>query len=203
MKNLRYLYSAAMLIILAVLATPSVAQSDNQSLGEYARTIKKPKSEAKSSSKVYDNDNLPGGGTISVVGSTGSDPGAAAAKSEDQGADKSDAKSTEPQLKAGQSAQERQKALDAWKGRLDEQKDKITAISHELDLLQREYRLNASEFYANTANRVQHPYGFAQDDAKYKQQIADKQKELEDAQAKLADMQDTARKAGAPNSVSE
>lgn len=214
MKDTRYFYwSAAMLIVLVASATPLTAQSENQSLGEYARTIKKTKSgsSANASSKVYDNDNLPADGTVSVVGNAAPDS-SSTPKTEDQDhakdstaqtAEKSEAKTSAPELKPGQSADERRKALDVWKGKLDEQKEKIAAISHELDLLQREYRLQAAEFYSNTANRIQHPYGFAQDDAKYKQQIADKQKELEDAQAKLEDMQETGRKAGAPNSVTE
>lgn len=203
---------AAMVMLLAATAMPLAAQSDNQPLGDYARTVKKTKtgSSAKIPSKVYDNDNLPGQGTISVVGNDSDAPSTAKTEQDEQAknssgnpAQKSDAKAPEPQIKPGQSAEERKKALEGWKNKLDEQKDKIAGISHELDLLQREYRLKAAEFYSNTANRVEHPYGFADDDAKYKQQIADKQKELDAAQEKLSDMLDTARKEGAPNSVIE
>lgn len=229
MKNTRYFsWSAAVIIVLAASWMPLAAQSDNQPLGDYARTMRKTKggSSRNASPKVYDNDNLPDG-TVSVVGNpepearsipkteeqdqakdTATNTGDKTAdktgeKSEEKTPHKADGKSVEPQIQPGQTAEERQKALQGWKEKIDEQKEKIAAVSHELDLLQREYRLKAAEFYSNTANRVQHPYGFADDDAKYKQQIADKQKELEDAQTKLDEMQETGRKAGAPNSVNE
>jgi hypothetical protein len=226
MKKTGYFFGpAAAFIVLAASVMPVAAQSDNQPLGDYARTVRKTKDGSSSNAypKVYDNDNLPDG-TVSVVGNAGPEASSGAkneaqdaeqskdssVKSEDKTADKGDksgdkseAKSTGPQIQPGQSAEQRQKALDASKAKLDDQKEKIAAISHELDLLQREYRLKSAEFYANTANRVQHPYGFADDDAKYKQQIADKQKELDDAKAKLDDMQETTRKSGAPNSVTE
>ena len=219
MKNTGYFFGpAAAIIVLAASVMPLAAQSDNQPLGDYARTVRKTKgrSASKANPKVYDNDNLPDG-TVSVVGSSAPEASSGAkneaqdpeqskdssAKSEGKAADKSEGKSTEPKIQPGQSAEERQKALDASKTKLDDQKERIAAISHELDLLQREYRLKSAEFYANTANRVQHPNGFADDDAKYKQQIADKQKELDDAKAKLDELQETARKSGAPNSVAE
>ena len=213
MKHTRYLYAAAAVALLfASTALPSLAQSENQSLGAYARSVRKPKngSSANASPKVYDNDNLPAEAAISVVGSSDDASSAPKPQAGEQAkdpsanpAEPSDAKKSDSQIKPGQSVEERQKALEAWKGKLDEQKEKVAGVSHELDLLEREYRLKAAEFYSNTANRVQHPYGFADEDAKYKQQIADKHKELEDAQGKLSDMQEDARKEGAPNSVTE
>lgn len=225
MKNTGYVsWPAAAIIVLAASVMPVAAQSNNQPLGDYARTVRKTKrgSNTSASPKVFDNDNLPEG-TVSVVGN--SEPQASPApkteaeapepskdssiKPEDKTADKADkgdkgeAKSKDPEILPGQSAEERHKALEATKAKLDDEKEKIAAISHELDLLQREYRLKSAEFYANPANRIQHPYGFADDDAKYKQQIADKQKELDAAKAKLEEMQETARKSGAPNSVTE
>lgn len=203
-------------IVLSLVATNIVAaQSQTQPLGDYARAVKKGKRppDAKTAPKVYDNDNLPASTSISVVGdSSSSDQKNGDSQDQDKAKnpdgtkkqdDSSGEKKPEPKLKEGQSAEERQKALDHWKDKLGEQKDKISLVSRELDVLQRERQLKFAEFYSDTARRTQNPNGFVDEDAKYKQQIADKQKQLDDAKGKLNDMQDDARKSGAPNSVIE
>jgi len=213
--NRVFRFSLTALLFVSVCAGASVAQSSQESLGDYARAVKRSKGAPATpdQKKVYDNDNMPTSSSISVVGSA---PAAAAADatpaepSKDAsstaqpaaGGDKKD-EQKDPEIKAGQSASDRKEALDSWKEKLNAQSDKISGLSHELDLLQREYRVKSSEFYSNTANRAQNPTGFAKDDADYKQKIADKQKELDDAKAKLSEMQDDARKAGAPGSVTD
>ncbi len=216
--NRVFRFSLTALVFLSICAGVSLAQSTQESLGDYARTIKKSKgiTSTPDQKKVYDNDNMPTTSSISVVGNTAAAP--ADASSTDQakdanasapaapGDDKKDANKEDkkdPELKAGQSASDRKAALDAWKEKLGAQSEKISGLSHELDLMQREYRVKSAEFYSNTANRAQNPTGFAKDDADYKQKIADKQKELDDAKAKLSTMQDDARKAGAPTSVTD
>jgi len=186
--------------------------SQNQSLGDYARNIKKakPAPDSKTTSKVYDNDNLPSNTSISIVGNSKPDASSDANKGDkpDQATNpddsaKKDEKKDENPLKPGQSADERQQALNEWKDKLAAQKDKISLLSRELDVLQREHNIKAAEFYADTARRTQNPNGFIDDDNKYKKEIADKQKLLDDAKGKLSDMQDEARKSGAPNSITE
>jgi hypothetical protein len=162
---------------------------------------------------VYDNDNLPANTSISVVGNA-SESAADQKKDGDVEQDKnsdgtarqdgaSGEKKADPQLKSGQSAEDRQKALDFWKGKLDGQKDKVSLLSREVDVLQRERQMKYAQFYTDGARRAQDPNGFSTEDAKYKQEIADKQKQLDDAKSKLNDMQDEARKSGAPNAVTE
>lgn len=205
------------LLLIAVMAflvwgATAVAQHNSQSLGAYARSIRRSKPEVPASSapKVYDNDNMPEDSSISVVGSDDSssagdqttdqpktDDNTAAAK------DQKDKKDKLPQITPGQFTEDRQKAFDAWKDKLNQQKEKIAQISKELDLLQREYRVKAAEFYADTAQRAQNPTAFAKEDADYKKRIGDKQQSLKDAQSKLSDLQDEARRQGAPNSVIE
>lgn len=212
--NRVFRFSLIALLFVSVCAGVAVAQTSQESLGDYARAIKKSKGAPAmpAQKKVYDNDNMPATSSISVVGSAPSAPAtdaAAAAQPKDASApaqaagdDKKDEKK-DPEIKAGQSASDRKQAVDAWKQKLDGQSGKVAGLAHELDLLQREYRVKSSEFYANTANRAQNPTGFAKDDADYKQKIADKQKELDAAKAKLSEMQDDARKDGAPNSVTD
>ena len=70
-------------------------------------------------------------------------------------------------------------------------------------MLQREYQIRAAAMYADAGNRMRNSGDWDKQDAQYKQQIADKQKALDDAKQKLEDMQEDARKAGVPASVSE
>lgn len=204
-------------IVFVSCGSAAFGQAASQSLGDYARSIKKSKPASDSASKpvVYDNDNLPTAGPVSVVGkpSESSDAVKADKAKDEKTSDKAgeakdgaaDAKKgkDEPQIKPGQSADDRKQAFDAWKQKLDDQKEKVNLLSRELEVLQREYRVKASEWYADTAGRAQNPAGFAQTDAEYKGKIADKQQAVDAAKAKLSDMQDEARKAGAPNSVTE
>ena len=213
MKRVFSLLLAGIVISVAA-STITAAQSQPSSLGDYARAVRKTKPKTPPAAKSYDNDNLPNDGTLSVVGKA-SEPAVEAGKdnAKDKAAeakanpdDKSDAqKKAEKsgQINPGQSPEDRQKAFDVWKQKIDAQKNKISLLSRELDVLQREERLKQSEFYADTATRVRNPNGFADEDAKYKQQIADKQKAVDEAKAKLTDLQDEARKTGVPNSVAE
>lgn len=207
----RSIYSIAVLAIALATSAMVSAQSQSQPLGDYARAVKKAKgsTQAKQAGKVYDNDNMPKATSPSIVGDSSApaadqnnDPSKnpdGTPKQDAQSADKKD----EPKLKAGQSADERQKALDAWKDKLAGEQDKIGKMSHELELVQREYQVKQAEFWANTAERAQNPSAFREQDDKFKQEITDKQKLLDDEKTKLGEMQDDARKAGAPNSVVE
>ena len=204
------------IVLIAAASNMASGQAQQQPLGDYARAVKRTKAPAaKTAAKVYDNDNLPPAASINVAGN---DAKPASDQKDDAKQDQDTPKNPEEtakqeapagekkpeaQLKAGQSAEDRQKALDAVKEKLAGQKDKISLLSRELDVLQREHQLKAAEFYANTARRTQNPNGFQSEDAKYKEQIADKQKQLDEAKGKLSGMEDEAHKAGAPNSITQ
>ena len=208
------------LVVSSALVVSSGAQSQNQSLGEYARGVKKtkPAQASPAKPKVYDNENLPTGATLSVVGTASQDANPVDAKVETKAdanaksadpskvapkANGADEKKQEAQIKPGQSLEDRKQALDAWQKKLDGLKDKVSLASRELDVLQREYQLKVSEFYSDATHRVQNPNALFDEDSKYKQQIADKQKAVDDAKSQLTDMQDEARRAGAPSSITE
>ena len=216
MKRVFFAWLTVMVIGVAVSGIAG-AQSQQPSLGDYARAVKKTQSPQKGPTKVvYDNDNMPSSSSLSVVGQ---EPAADQDKDKDadsQGKDsdkagdgkdtdeKSAADKKKPaELKPGQAAEERQKALEAWKSKLDDQKKQVSLLSRELDVLQREHDIKATEFNGNVALKVQDPSAFAPVDAKYKVQIAEKQKALDAAKTKLTEMQEEARKSGAPNSVTE
>ena len=208
-----WLATIAGFVLTSILSSVSMqAQSpQSPSLGDYARSVKKNKPEAKkTASKVYDNDTLPRDSSLSVVGS----PSEASLNADKEKSPESTANADEKakakkkaeesaQIKPGQSPEERQKAIDSWKQKLDDQKAKVDLLSRELNVLTREHQIKTCEFYANTALRVQNPNAFEEEDAKYKKDIAEKQKSVDDAKSKLNDLQEEARKSGVPNSAAE
>jgi hypothetical protein len=165
-----------------ILAVAGIASA--QSLGDYARNAKKNKIDTGTATKVYDNDNLPTDGTLSVVGPTPAD--ATAKASADKAADSA----------AADKKAEQQKANDTLQKNIDEQRQKIDALNKELDLAQREYRLQAATFYADAGNRLRDSAQFDKDEANFKSEIDSKQKAIADAQQKLTELQEVARKAG-------
>jgi hypothetical protein len=196
----------------------SSASSSGASLGDYARQIRKnPPSNEKP--KVYDNDNLPKDDKLSIVGTTSDDSSSQPQTSDDSsgsnsgsGENKGSAEAKAPaDSKSGdqssaqkpQDQAEKEAAAKQWQDKISTQKDAIDLDSRELDVLQREYQLRAAAFYADAGNRLRNQAAWDQEDAKYKEQIADKQKELDSAKQKLDDMQEDARKAGMPSSVSQ
>ncbi|MGO9863612.1 MAG: hypothetical protein ACLPLR_08385 [Terriglobales bacterium] len=155
-----------------------------QSLGDYARAVRKNKPATTSTARYFDNDNLPASDAVSVVGpaapaADGNAGQAASAPAADPSAD----------------ASERQKAADAWKEKLADKKAKVDALSHEIDIDQRELRLRTAAVNfdpdANVRN-VQWP----KEEAQYKVDIDAKQKELDAARQELDEMQEQAHKAG-------
>jgi len=153
-----------------------------QSLGDYARTVRKNKPDTASANHHYDNDNLPTNETLSVVG---------------QAPDAKSASSAQPAaVDPAAAAAEQKKTADDWKKKFDAQQAKIDGLSHELDLEQREYRLKAAAFYADAGTRLRNAAQFDKDDTSYKSDVEQKQKSLDSARQELTDMQEEARKAG-------
>jgi hypothetical protein len=208
----RFFSLLVVVIITGAVSTPIMAQSQaqTQSLGDYARAVKKTKPAGQSAAKTYDNDTLPGSSSLSVVGKP-SQP-AEADKDKDKGAasqagsgEKSDAqkKAENSGAKPGQAADDRKKALDAWKDKLGAQQAKIDLLSRELDVMQRESQIRAAAFYADAGNRLRNSADWDTQDRKYKEQIADKRKAIDEAKTQLSDLQEQARKSGMPNSATE
>jgi len=206
MKRIAYVWFAA--AVLAALMSTAAGAQQQDSLADYARAHRKDKKQT--AAKQFDNDNLPRGEKLSVVGNASDDSKAQAADAskdgDSQNADTSGQKSTGsekmPETKPGQ-PQEREKPYDEWKDKLAAQKDKVELLTRELDVLQREYRLRAAAFYADAGNRLRNAGSWDKEDAQYKQQIADKQKAVNDAKQTLDDLQEQARKSGVPSSVRE
>ena len=220
-------YTGIGIVLLAgLVGMPAGAQNQSsasagQSLGDYAKQIRK-EPDAKAKPRVFDNDNLPKDDKLSIVGTPPPPP---SDKSDEAKADEAKSDESKPQDSAaegtktgteGKPAEDkaaaakapddeaaRQAALKQWTDKLNAQKQQIDLLSRELDVVQREYQIRAAAMYADAGNRLRNQADWDKQDAQYKQQIADKQKSLDEAKQKLTDMQEEARKAGMPNSVTE
>jgi hypothetical protein len=183
----------AMLCAAVVVFTAGAASA--QSLGNYAREIRKQKSPAPQTQHYFDNDNLPTNDALSVIGPS-------PAEETDAGKDADAAPSNKPAdaPKSDAKAPGASKPSD-FKQKIDDQKAQIDILSRELDVLQGEYRLRAAAMYADAGNRLRNQFVWDKEDAEYKQKIADKQKALDDAKNTLSELQEQARKAGSTGST--
>ena len=166
----------------------AVSGAAAQSLGDYARAVRKNKPDQTSTSRHYDNDNPPTTESLSVVGPPPSNDATAA------GAKAGDAKAA-PATPAP-SAAERKKAADEWKKKLDDQQQKIDSINHELDLDQRELHLRDVQLVADPTVRLRDAGQWDKDNVRYRSEIEDKQKALDTARQQLNELQEKAHKAG-------
>ncbi|HYW36617.1 MAG TPA: hypothetical protein VE957_00600 [Terriglobales bacterium] len=174
-------------VAIATLLLLGISGAAAQSLGDYARSVRKNKPEPSSTSRHFDNDNLPTGGNLSVVG-----PPPAGDAGNANSAPAANAAAVDPAAAAA----ERQKTEDEWKTKLDQQKEKIDSLNRELDLEQREYRLRAAAMYSDAGNRLRNVAQWDKDDAQYKSDVEGKQKALDAARQQLDELQEQARKAG-------
>ena len=184
MKRIGYVVLAE-IVLAGVLVSLAGAQS-SESLGDYARTVRK--EEKKGAAKKYDNDNLPATDKISVVGNaepeTGSGDTNAPSTADGNAAQPGDSSAgstpdAQPGAEKKPEVSDAQKANDDWKKKIDEQKAKVDLLAREVDVTQREYRLRAAAFYADAGNRLRGSGTWDKEDAQYKQQIAQKQKALD------------------------
>jgi len=185
MKHMKRMAIATLLVL-------GVSGAAAQSLGDYARAVRKNKAEPTSTSHHYDNDNMPTTDHLSVVGPPPAEDSAAAPESGKANAENAKGGAPDP----AKAAAERQKTQDEWKKKLDQQQAKIDSLNHELDLDQREYRLRAAAEYSDAGNRLRNAAQWDKDDAQYKTDMDSKQKALNAAKQEMDQMQEESRKAG-------
>jgi predicted RNase H-like nuclease (RuvC/YqgF family) len=187
-------------------ASNSQSASSGQSLGEYARQVRKAP-DSSSKPRVFDNDNLPRTDKLSIVGAppapAGSATNAEATESATPGAGEGNQANASKPANTPEDKAAREAAIKQWSDKLDSQQQQIDLLSRELDVTQREYQLRAAAMYADAGNRLRNSADWDKQDAQYKQQIADKQKALDDAKQKMDDLKDQAHKAGMPESVQQ
>jgi hypothetical protein len=166
----------------------AAAQSQNTSLGDYARSVRKNKPAANTASPHYDNDNLPTNSALSVVGPASSQSGAATTPA------KADAASAA--VPADPKAADKQKANENLQKKIDAEKAKLDSLNHDLDLAQREYRMRAAVFYSDAGNRLRDAADWDKQDAQYKSDMESKQKAIDAAKEQLTQLQEDAHKPG-------
>ena len=211
MKRMTWFLAGALLLI--------AGMASAQSLGDAARAARKNKPQQTSTSKHFDNDNLPTNDHLSVVGPppTESDPNpapagqpaeanaqtaastASPAAPADANGGAAPTTAQDPRVQAG----DREKANDEWQKKIDGAKKNIETLNHDLDITEREYRLRAVAMYSDAGNRLRNSAQWDKEDADFKQQIEAKQKALDQAKQQLDQMQEDARKAGVPSRMRE
>jgi hypothetical protein len=201
MKRITHFWIAAILIMTAAsVASAQTSTAQPQSLGDYARTVRKDKKP--SSAKQFDNENLPVDDKLSVVGGAAASGDQQTAPGVEPTANQTaDAKPAV--IQPGESPEDRQKTYDAWKDKIAAQKAKTDLAARELDVQQREYQLRAAAMYADAGNRLRSAGTWDKEDADYKKKIEEKKKAADEAKEQLENMQEEARKAGVPTSVRE
>ncbi|MGZ4836287.1 MAG: hypothetical protein ACXVZZ_11675 [Terriglobales bacterium] len=186
MKHMKHLAIGTLLLL-------GVSGAAAQSLGDYARAVRKNKPEPTSTSRHFDNDNLPTTDKLSVVGPPPAAESSAAPGTANATADPTAKAAAVDPAKA---EAEKKKVADEWKKKLDKQQEKVDSLNHELDLDQREYRLRAAAQYSDAGNRLRNVAQWDKDDAQYKTDMDAKQKALNAAKQEFDQMQEEARKAG-------
>jgi hypothetical protein len=203
MKRMAWIAAGAALLL-------AVSGAAAQSLGDAARSVRKAKAQQTTTSRHFDNDNLPTQSHLSVVGpetpddaSAGGSQASEPSKPAQPGQEASNPSSTPAEAKAPASESkappaETKASGDEWGKKIDDQKAKIETLSQDLDVTQREYRLRAVAMYSDAGNRLRNSAQWDSDDAQYKKEIADKQQALDAAKQQLTEMEEQARKDGAP-----
>ncbi|HEX6502755.1 MAG TPA: hypothetical protein VF011_05870 [Terriglobales bacterium] len=208
MKRTAYVLASALVVTLMLI--PSCFGQNDVSLADAARAQRKDKQSAPK--PVIDNDSLPREEHINVVGQQALAPTSLrseTAPSEQDSSANSDAQAkadddkTKLTVDPNQSAGDREAVYGEWRKKIADQKDTITLLTREVDVLQREYRLRAAAMYADVGNRLRNANSWDKEDRDYKDKIEAKQKDLDRAKQQLSDMQDQARKAGIPSGVVE
>jgi hypothetical protein len=182
--------------VIATLLLLGIGGAAAQSLGDYARAVRKNKAEPNSTSRHYDNDNLPTSQPLSVVGPPPAADANAAPEAGDAKSKPSEKTAPVDPTAAAAAAAERQKTEDEWKKKIDTQQAKVDSLNHDLDLQQREYRLRVATQYDSEGNRIQNAGQWGKEDAQYRSDAETKQKAIDAARQDLDELQDQARKAG-------
>ena len=185
MKHTKLMAGVTLLVTLLILAVGSVSA---QSLGDAARSARKNKANPNPTTRHFDNDNLPTNDVLSVVGP---EPPAAT-----NAAASAQSKDNKPVADPAAAGLERQKAADDTKKKLDQQKEQIDSLNHEIDLDQREQRLRAAAFYSDAGTRLRNSAEWEKEQSQSVNDAAEKQKALDTAKQQYDEMQEQARKAG-------
>jgi len=143
MKRIKFMLAVGAVAVACVLG----ASAQSESLGDAARAARKePRPPAK---KVYTNDNLPTTASISVVGAPPAEEG-----EQKSAAKPPEARQPAPAKEAKAEEKKAPQSDQAWQSKFEDQKKTVAALEKELDLLQREYKLQVANYYADAGNAL-------------------------------------------------
>jgi hypothetical protein len=185
MKRMKWMAITTLLLM-------GISGAAAQSLGDYARAVRKNKPDSGSTGRQYDNDNLPTSQPLSVVGP----PPAADADAVPEAGDAKSKPSEKTASADPAAAAERQKAEEEWKKKLEAQQEKLDSLNRDLDVQQREYRLRVATQYNSESTRLQNAAQWTKEDEKFRGDAEAKQKAIDAARQELDEIQEQARKAG-------
>jgi hypothetical protein len=183
-------------LAIAILAAGTAwAQSQQESLAEYARRVRAERAKASAKVKMYTNDDIPR--ASSLVSSVGAvfapaegEPGEGAPAAE--GAVEGEAAPAEGEKKECDEA--------CWKGKFGEQRAKIKEAETQLDILQREYNLARVQYYQdpNAAMREQYSNvtGGGRELQDLLKRIDEKKAEIDKLKQELGNLENDLRRAG-------
>ncbi|HVZ60397.1 MAG TPA: hypothetical protein VG892_06380 [Terriglobales bacterium] len=197
MMRLPYIQFAAMTLLLSGIATA-------QSLGEVARQQRHQTRPA--AARVYTNDDLPKEGVVNVMGvEPAPAPDTKTAKAVDNAGetnpDSKEMKPAEAQKPEAtspktQASEDKDRQKNGLLARTAEVKKQIAQLEHDLDIMNREFRLRSATFYADAGNALRDPKQWAEERRQHDSQVAEKQKALDEAKQSLIDLEDQARRSG-------
>lgn len=190
--------SFRLILLVGLAACVAVSAAAQQSLGDAARKARQNRP-PEPTTRVITNDDIATGSSVRAA-EPGS-PAPAASSSDEASKSSSEAKTGDDAKKEKDSSDDQAKLDKGWQEKIAAQKDQISLLERELDVLQRENKLRATNYYADAGARLRDEKKYAEDDRKYRDQVADKQKQIDDAKTKLEQTKDDARKAGASPSV--
>lgn len=185
------------LALLAALLTAGAAwaQSQEQSLAEYARKVRAERAKKEGVKvRMYTNDDIPKAVSLSTVGSVFAPAeGEAAAEGAAEGA------AAEGEAPAAE-GETKECGEQCWKGKFSEQRTKIKDAETEVDVLQREYNLARTQFYQdpNAAMREQYSNNTAggRELQDLMNRINEKKAQVDKLKQELSRLEDDLRKAG-------
>lgn len=171
-------------IFCAIVLTCAIA-ARAQSLGDVARQQKStPKPKA---TKVYTDENLPSTPKVAPAAKPDTTEPAATKANPDQVPENKDAKAQPDNPKQRD---------EAYKAKIVLAKAKVADVEHEVELMQREYKLRSAVFYSDAGNRLRDDKKWADDERRYKTDLAARQQDLQGLKDKLDALREEARKAG-------
>jgi len=172
--------------LMLLLAVPGFSQEkQEQSVAEAARKAREKKKDAPKAKKVFTNDTIPKeGGGVSVVGEA-----AAPAPAKEGEAAKAE------QAAEGEEGKEPVKDEAYWRGRFAQLRTKLSQAQKELDILQRELRLNEVQYYSDP-NQALRQQLTREEINEQRKKIDEKQAEVQQIQQEISNLEDELRQAG-------